>query len=80
MKKIFSLLKLTLILGFFLGFSFLAMAQSAPPPPPGGGHGQTTNQLPEGGAAPLGGGMAVLLGLGAAWGAGKMAIARRRKA
>jgi hypothetical protein len=79
MKKIMKLLKLTLTLCFFLGFNLLSMAQSGPPPPPpGGGHGQTTNQLPEGGTAPVGGGMALLLGLGAAWGAGKMAIARRR--
>lgn len=43
-----------------------------PPPPPGGGHGQTGNQPPTGGNAPIGGGLAIMLALGAAY-AGKKA-------
>ena len=41
------------------------LSQDVPPPPPSGGHGQTGNQ--EGGA-PIGGGLFILLGLGAAYG------------
>ena len=37
-----------------------------PPPPPSGGHGQTGNQT--GGSAPLGGGMFIMLTLGAVYG------------
>lgn len=46
------------------------MAQG-PPQPPGNGHGQTENQ-PPGGGAPIGGGLAILLSLGAAYGGGKV--------
>lgn len=49
----------------------------ADPPSPGGGHGQTGNQ-PGGGAAPLGGGIAVLLTLGAAYGAKRVYDAKKR--
>jgi len=43
-------------------------AQVPPPPPPG--HGQTGNQ--SGGNAPIGGGLFILLGLGAAYGGKKI--------
>jgi len=39
-----------------------------PPPPPGEGHGQTTNLPPQGGNAPVGGGLLILLGLSALYG------------
>jgi hypothetical protein len=41
-----------------------------PPPPPGGGHGGTGNQ--EGGGAPIGSGIGILLTLGAAYGSKKL--------
>ena len=46
------------------------MAQGPPPPPPGSGHGQSGNQT--GGNAPVGGGLFILLGLGAAYGGKKI--------
>ena len=42
-----------------------------PPPPPGGGHGGTGNQ--EGGGAPIGSGIDIMIILGALW-AGKKVI------
>ena len=56
-----------------LSLSFLMFAAngfSQPPPPPSGGHGQTGNQ--NGGSAPIGGGLFILLGLGAAYGGKKL--------
>lgn len=48
------------------------MAQGAPPPPPDG-HGGSTNQPASGGGgAPIGGGLGILLALGAAYGGGKI--------
>ena len=44
------------------------LAQVPPPPPPG--HGQSGNQ--PGGNAPIGGGLFILLGLGAAYGGKKL--------
>jgi len=49
---------------------FAATGFSQPPPPPGGGHGQTGNQT--GGNAPIGGGLFILMGLGAAYGGKKL--------
>jgi hypothetical protein len=54
----------------FLVALVTTMAQNPPPPPPGG-HGQSGNQLPAGGNAPVGSGMVVLLGLAVAYAAGK---------
>jgi hypothetical protein len=71
MKNITKHAKITLILTLFMGWGLLAMAQGPPPPPPGGGHGATGNQ-PAGGEAPIGGGIAILLTLGAAWGGRKV--------
>jgi hypothetical protein len=71
MKDIAKFVKVTLILTLFLGWGLLAMAQGPPPPP--GGHGATTNQAPDnGGTAPIGSGIAILLTLGAAWGGRKV--------
>jgi len=44
------------------------LAQVPPPPPPG--HGQTGNQT--GGNAPIGGGLFILIGLGAVYGGKKL--------
>jgi len=70
MKKIEKATKEILLLSLFLGWSFIALAQG-PPQPPGNGHGQTGNQ-PPGGGAPIGGGLAILLSLGAAYGGRKV--------
>ncbi|MBK9357812.1 MAG: hypothetical protein IPN08_10560 [Bacteroidales bacterium] len=81
MKYLIPLTRTILISGLFLGLNIAVFAQGGPPPPPppGGGHGQTTNQPPQGGNAPVGGGLFILIGLGAAWGAGKVIAARREK-
>jgi len=46
------------------------ISQDVPPPPPQGGHGQTGNQ--EGGRAPIGGGVLILIGLGGIYGGIKL--------
>ncbi len=51
-------------------FSGINAQDPPPPPPPGGGHGSGSNQT--GGSAPLGSGIALLLTLGAGYGAKKM--------
>jgi len=48
-----------------------------PPPPPNGGHGQSGNQQP-GGSAPIGGGIALLIGLAAMYGSKKVFDARKK--
>lgn len=70
MKKY--LLKITFILSLFI-LSATAMAQ-VPPPPPSGGHGAGGNQGAgdPGGGAPIGGGLGILLALGAAYGGRKI--------
>jgi hypothetical protein len=65
LKTIFTIL--------FAGSSFFLFAQVGPPPPPGessGGTNTTTNKT--GGGAPIGGGLFILLGLGAAYGGKKI--------
>lgn len=57
-------------------FSIGAFAQ-VPPPPPGGGHGESGNQ--EGGGAPIGSGIGILLSMGAAYGVRKIYIFRKEK-
>ncbi len=72
MKK---MLKAVLLIGLFLFLlisSSRLMAQGAPPPPPADGHGVTGNQAPTGGDAPIGGGLAILLLMGAAYAGKKM--------
>ena len=65
-KKITAILSLTICL-----IAPVSMfSQDVPPPPPSGGHGQSGNQ--EGGRAPIGGGLFILLGLGAAYGGKKL--------
>ena len=78
MKDIAKFVKVTLILTLFLGWGLVSMAQ-APPPPPGGGHGSPNNEGPAGGGAPIGGGIAILLSMGAAWGGKKVYQAYQNK-
>ena len=68
MKKILkNILKVFVVL-LFVGGSFTVSAQ--PPPPPAGSGNDSTNKL--GGNAPIGGGLFILLGLGAAYGGRKV--------
>lgn len=56
-----------------LTISFNSIAQGPPPPPPGGAGGATnTGNNSNGGSAPIGGGLFILLGLGAAYGGKKI--------
>jgi len=71
MKKVIRNTVTGLLLGLLVSVGSDAFAQGAPPPPPNGGHGQS-GDLPAGGDAPIGGGLAILLVLGAAY-AGKKA-------
>ncbi len=66
-KKYFYILLLTLAFTWLGGYR--AEAQTVPPPPDT--HGATDNQA-SGGGAPIGGGMFILLGLGAAYGGKKL--------
>ena len=59
---------ITLLVIIGLTFSLDSMAQLPPPPPPS--HGETGNQ--SGGNAPIGGGLFILIGLGAAYEAKKL--------
>jgi len=68
MKKI--IVQLILVITFTLSAQAL-LAQGAPPPPPGG-HGSSQNQPANGGGAPIGGGLGILLALGAAYGGRKI--------
>ncbi|MEJ5302019.1 MAG: hypothetical protein WHT22_01230 [Bacteroidales bacterium] len=63
--------------GLMLIFASMAVFAQDPPPPPGGGHGQTTNQTP-GGSAPIGSGIALLLGMAALYGGKKVYDARKK--
>lgn len=65
MKKI--LLKLTFIIA--LTISSIALLAQGPPPPPGD---PGLEGPPVGGSAPIGGGIAILLSLGAAYGGRKV--------
>lgn len=69
MKNRYKILAISLTIGVVMGVSALSFAQ--PPDPPGGGHGMTGDQAP-GGGAPVGSGLVVLLGMGAAYGAKKI--------
>lgn len=53
-----------------MGWNLVTMAQGPPPPP--GDHGGDQNVPANGGGAPIGGGIAILLTLGAAWGGKKV--------
>jgi hypothetical protein len=73
MKKIYKKTAIGLIFGLLFGISAITIAQPAPPPP--GNHGMDGNQ---GGAAPIGSGLAILLTMGAAYGGKKIFDARKR--
>ncbi len=66
MKKFLMTTLMAFVLTFWSGQAF-SQSQTVPPPP--GSHGETTDQA-AGGGAPIGGGLFILLGLGAAY-AGK---------
>lgn len=67
MKKIL----ITALFLLSLSFTTSELAAQVPPPPPGG-HGEGGNQPAEGGGAPIGGGLGILLALGAAYGGRKV--------
>ncbi|MBU1369916.1 MAG: hypothetical protein KJ578_10430 [Bacteroidetes bacterium] len=55
-----------------LTISFNSLAQAPPPPPGGAGGASNTGNNSNGGSAPIGGGLFILLGLGAAYGGKKI--------
>lgn len=64
--------KLGLTVIFLFTFSILALSQ-APPPPPNGGASPGGGNIPlNGGGAPIGSGIGILLSLGAAYGGKKV--------
>ena len=67
MKKYLLTILMALTLTLWTGNAF---SQSVPPPP--SSHGATGNQEANGGGAPIGGGLFILLGLGAAYGGKKL--------
>ena len=71
-KKVF----LTALIIIGLTFSIDTMAQDSPPPAPPSEHGSSGNQ---GGRAPIGGGLLILLGLGAAYGGKKIYDLKKNK-
>ena len=75
MKKITIYIAQIITFAFFLSVSINALAQAPPPPPPGGSN-NSGNQL--GGNAPIGGGLFILLGLGAAYGGRKIYQLRKK--
>ena len=71
------LTKILLVLTIILSMASVdAFAQVPPPPPPD--HGSTGNQT--GGNAPIGGGLFILLGLGAVYGGRKLMIQNEEEA
>ena len=76
MKDIAKFVKVTLILTLFLGWGLFTRAQGPPPPPDQ--HGAMGNKEP-GGNAPIGGGIAILLSMGAAWGGRKVYQAYKKE-
>ena len=66
---------------FLLSISFTTSELSAQvPPPPPDGHGEGGNQgAGEGGGAPIGGGLGILLALGAAYGGKKIYTAFKQR-
>jgi hypothetical protein len=71
MKTIIAKTILTVI---FVTASSVIFAQDPPPPPPGSGHGGGSNQT--GGSAPLAGGLAMLLTMGAGYAAKRIIDAK----
>lgn len=71
MKNIAKYVKITMMLTLFMGWNIIVLAQ-APPPPPNENGSNTNQPAGSGGGAPIGGGIAILLSLGAAWGGRKV--------
>ena len=79
MKKIKNIIRIAIVV-LFVSVAYTVSAQDGPPPPPGGGSntsGAGGNNL--GGNAPIGGGLFVLLGLGAAYGGRKLYSLKNNK-
>lgn len=70
MKNKFRILVTAMIFGLMIGISSVSFASSAPNPP-GGGHGNSGNSA-GGGFLPIGSGLMIMLGMGAAYGAKKV--------
>ena len=62
-------IKITTIVFLIFVLPLISIGQTPPPPP--SDHGQTGDQSPDGGGAPIGGGIAMLLTMGAAYGSKK---------
>lgn len=75
MKNRFKILAVSMTLGLIIGISTISFTQPPPPPPQHGGEG---NAAPGGGMAPVGSGLVLLLGMGAAYGAKKVWSARKK--
>ena len=75
-KKYFHILILILAIAW-LGIPRVMAQQAQTVPPPPDTHGATDNQAPSGGGAPIGGGLFILLGLGAAYGGKKLYDSRK---
>ena len=69
MKNIFKIIAISLTFGLVMGISALSIAQ---PPDPPGSHGESGNMPPGGGAAPVGSGLIMLIGMGLAYGTKKV--------
>jgi len=69
MKK--AIRNLTLFAMLTVGLSYLNSVKADPPLPPGYGTTGNQNPTPEGGSAPIDGGLSFLIGLGIAFGARK---------
>ncbi len=67
--------KISIILAAVLGLTISSATYAQAPPPPPPDHGSTGNQ--NGGNAPIGSGLLILLGLGAAYGGKKLYDARK---
>lgn len=80
MKQYIKRYTIAILLFFFLGISGFVFAQDPPPPPPGGATG-STNEFDNrnGGGAPIGSGLIILLALGAGYGARKVYAYRKKK-
>lgn len=78
MKSIKIFKRMALLIFFIIIISLRVNAQIIVPPPPPDGHGSETDQLPEGESAPIGSGLFILLGLGAAYGGKKIYDAREK--
>jgi hypothetical protein len=75
MKQRMKILTLIVSLGLLIGLSVSGLAQNPPPPP--GQHNLNGDQPPQGGNAPLGGGLVLLLGMGIGYAVKRIADNRK---